>query len=440
MAPWWKWSAGDGRGTSPALLKYADAKAVSAFKRNPQRNLRWTREDTVFSTRGGLAPLRKLFLPTHHRSYLVACELHCDAPGFPNARHADACEAGFLVRRRGLLLPAVVKPPELLARLAAIEAVEKKHALAAPLGGLRLQHAQLELDAQRLSFLRWAEIEGLVSIRQGWFASEHEGIGEWRAVEDASPAGPGQETVHALYPLVPDPAAKGHHGAGRAIWFGIVPVQSSDTDGSGNPRFDPDSRYEIRCFVRRHDRRCPRGGTHPDCRGEVAWSAATVRWQIAPHFDVDGTAHKPVTFMMPDLAELEAQAAPAKASMRLKSPAKSSLEFDVGTDNQPIKIGFGAGICGFSIPLITIVASFVIRLFLPVITFLFGLFFMLKLKFCIPGGLSASLEARLEAELGATAGGELSAELDAEVTLPSVTADLEFEAEVGASVAAGVGA
>ena len=438
VAPWWKWEGGDGRGTAPPILKYAGTKAASTFARNPQRTLRWQPEDTVLVTRATTTPLRKLFQPTHHRSYLVACELHCDAPGFPNARHEDTCQAGFVVRRRGVVLPPTLKQTDLLIKLAAIDTVEKKHAVAAKVGGIVLQNAAFELQAEKLSFAAWAQAVGLQAVRQGWFASELDGIGEWRSVEDTPAAGPGDEAVYPLYPLVPDPDAPDHHATGRAIWFGVVPVHSSDTDAAGAPRFDPDSRYEIRCFVRRHDARCPRGGKVPDCRGEVVWSAATVRWQVAAPFDVDGTAHKPVTVTMPDLAELEAQASPQKAGLRLKSPANSSLEFDVDSDNQPVKIGFAGGICGFAIPLITIVASFVIRLFLPIIVFLFGLFFMLKLKFCIPGGISASLEAQLEGALGATAGAELSAELSVDVELPSATAGLEFEAEVSASASAGV--
>jgi len=115
VAPWWKWGSTDGRGTAPPILKYAITKAVTAFTRNPQRTLRWQPEDTVFSTRKTLSPVRKLFLPTHGRSYLVACELHCDAPGFPNAHHEEACQAGFVVRRRGVVLPPAVRELDLVA-------------------------------------------------------------------------------------------------------------------------------------------------------------------------------------------------------------------------------------------------------------------------------------------------------------------------------------
>jgi len=440
VAPWWKWSGTDGRGTPPAIQKYSGAKAVSAFVARPQRTLRWRDEDTVFATRGNLDPVLKLFLPTHDRSYLVVCELHCDAPGFPSAKHDDACQAGFVVRRRGVSLPSGLAEGDLFAKLGAVEAAERAFVLAKLAGGAKGSSALVELQAQKLAFAAWAGAKGLRAVRQGWFRSEHEQIGEWRTVEPTPPEGPGEEAFYPLFPLIPDPDAAAHDAQGRAIWFGAVPVNSPDTDASGRPRYDPESRYEIRAFVRRHDPRCPRRSKAPDCRGEAAWSAPTTVWQIAPPFDLDGAAHRPVTLVMPDLVELEAQASPAKASVRLKSPAKSSLEFDVGSDNQPIKLGFGEGICGFSIPLITIVASFVIKLFLPIVTFLFGLFFLLKLKFCIPGGISASMEARLDAELGAAAGGALGADLGAEVSLPSPSAGLEFEAEVNADAAAGVSA
>ncbi len=41
-------------------------------------------------------------------------------------------------------------------------------------------------------------------------------------------------------------------------------------------------------------------------------------------------------------------------------------------------------ICSFSIPLITIVATFVFKLFLPIVMLVFELWFLLRLKFCIP--------------------------------------------------------
>jgi hypothetical protein len=65
--------------------------------------------------------------------------------------------------------------------------------------------------------------------------------------------------------------------------------------------------------------------------------------------------------------------------------------------------------------MITIVATFVFQLFLPVVVFIFGLFFLLKLKFCIPpsfsldAGVVADLNAALDLDIG------ISASLDAQV-------------------------
>ena len=56
-------------------------------------------------------------------------------------------------------------------------------------------------------------------------------------------------------------------------------------------------------------------------------------------------------------------------------------------------------ICSFAIPLITIVAFFVFQLFLPIVVFIFQLWFLLTLRFCIPpdvdltGGFGAELDA-----------------------------------------------
>jgi hypothetical protein len=61
------------------------------------------------------------------------------------------------------------------------------------------------------------------------------------------------------------------------------------------------------------------------------------------------------------------------------------LQFGVNDAGKAESSGLGGpAICGFAIPLITIVATFVLRLFLPIVVFLFGLWWMLRLRFCIP--------------------------------------------------------
>ena len=60
-------------------------------------------------------------------------------------------------------------------------------------------------------------------------------------------------------------------------------------------------------------------------------------------------------------------------------------------------------ICFFAIPLITIVAFFVLRLFLPILVFLFNLYFLLAFRFCILP--SVSIDAGLDADLKLLPGG-----------------------------------
>jgi hypothetical protein len=92
----------------------------------------------------------------------------------------------------------------------------------------------------------------------------------------------------------------------------------------------------------------------------------------------------------------------------------------------------GAGaICFFSIPLITIVALFVLNIFLPIVVFIFSLWFLLAFKFCIPpslkidGGLQAELAA-IPPKIG------VDAELQVDVDVP------DFELEVEGQVMNGI--
>ncbi len=131
VAPWWKWpnpaKSMTGRLTRPEIQKYETSKLVDEFIKNPQHFLKWMDEDLVHVVQPAPAipagldgkprrfsdlayvidPLRtrKIFLDTHKRFYLVVCQIHCDAPGFPRAARADVCQAGFVVRRRTTEIP-----------------------------------------------------------------------------------------------------------------------------------------------------------------------------------------------------------------------------------------------------------------------------------------------------------------------------------------------
>ena len=114
-----------------------------------------------------------------------------------------------------------------------------------------------------------------------------------------------------------------------------------------------------------------------------------------------------MTVQLPDLAQLHADAVRlspgGSGGVRFQSPPGSQLSFTAtdlkatatngpGTDS-------GFQICSFAIPLITIVAFFVFQLFLPIVVFVFQLWFLLTLRFCIPPDVDV--------------GGDFGAELDA---------------------------
>lgn len=136
VSPWYLWKDVQrrpdtpeenllGRGSKPTFQKYDNGDMVNAFLKDPEGSLEWDPEDDVCSELADSDPKdkknrilftrmfkrlvtrkvdgaeqRKLFLPNHNRFYLVVCEIHCDIPGFPSAKREDICEAFFVIRRR----------------------------------------------------------------------------------------------------------------------------------------------------------------------------------------------------------------------------------------------------------------------------------------------------------------------------------------------------
>jgi hypothetical protein len=453
--PWYRWpqpdDASSGRMSRPVLQKYETANLVNEFLKNPQHSLKFLDpEDFVQEARPRVPPLpliggkqqslsknvyvktgiRKLFLDTHKRFYLVVCELHCDAPGFPSVARDQVCEAGCVIRRRVADVPEAGSKAaskalrEMTLAGASLAEIDEfpQASTRGPLAAVR-QAASARYMAATVELRAVARQFGIRLVLEGWIASGFERVGSWQAVEETPPQT--TEQVVPLYPLIPDPRTKDHAGQGRTIYFGVVPTGSSDTDSNGNARFDDHSLYEIRCFVRRHDPECPKKNTRNDCGGELVWSQRTESYRIASHFDLAGTSNRPVTIQLPDIPALEAQTASMPvgqgAPVRMISPPGSP---DFSVDTSKLKATAktpSASICSFSIPLITIVAMFVFRLFLPVVVFVFGLFFLLKLKFCIPptvdlsagvaAGLSVTFGAEIEAGLSASFTGSVEAEI-----------------------------
>ncbi len=222
------------------------------------------------------------------------------------------------------------------------------------------------------------------------------GVGRWAKVSEM-PASI-EELVYPLHPLIPDPSQPDADGAKACVYFGLVPTGSSEVDSIGTARLDEVTQYEIRCFVRRHKPACPRSG--PQCHCPVTWSDPTEAYQLAGHFDLQGTSNRPVTVQLPNLHQLQSDALtlPPGSTGGLQTKAPQSL-MPSGSSFPPSGGMGGAEICSFAIPLITIVATFVLKLFLPIVILAFQLWFMLLLKFCIPPelGLDAGLSAALSA-------------------------------------------
>jgi hypothetical protein len=462
--PWYRWPQpgvpSSGRTSAPILQKYETGDFVNEFLKDPQHSLVFLEnEDRVFETTPRVPPLpllsgkisslfasavaapggaadnvvqstgiRKLFLDMQKRFYLVVCELHCDVAGFPQVDRGEVCEAGFVIRRRYVQIPKTAEKP--------LRKIIRERGSAA-----KIQSAAEEL--------------GVFAELQGWIPSSFDRIGSWQKVEE-TPAINNTEKIQPLYPLVPDPRLAQHAGKGRTIYFGVVPTCSADTDELGNARFDDRNLYEIRCYVRRHKPPCPKLLTPNDCHGPLTWSQRTEQFQIASHFDLAGSSNRPVTIQLPDLPALQAQVAAdptigRKAAVKMVAPKGSNLETSGQipnlTGNPP-----GAAICSFSIPLITIVATFVFKLFLPIVVLVFQLWWMLALKFCIPpsfsvsAGVAAGLSATppgvdISASLAVTVQGDLSASLGSQAAASIETsyaprAQAEFEVNLGTDYAA----
>lgn len=461
VAPWYRWERRDGAEPEriagagrPALHKYTSTEFVAEFLADPQRSAlfdpvdehqriepiphvplpgdpRPARRRFLATTRTVPSGVRKLFLPAHQRHYLVAVGLHCDEPGFPRVDPADVAEAGFVLRRQRVAIPAgqEVAAAGLLQELTTAKAVARTKAgfdtarsrsrLLHPFGsatrdrvpdpGAASVTAHREVELARRKLRVWASAVGVHPRTEGWVPIGEGSFGAWVPITDEP-----EELVERRYPMRPlsaspdDPDHAARHGT---ILWGVVPTAGDEMTQDGAGRFDELSTYEIRAFAR-----VDRG----DCPGPLVWSAPSEAFHLASFHDPDGCAQRPAEIRLPDFAQLEATG--AKPSVKMTSPAGSSFVFaENGEIPKSGRMGADQEICWFAIPLFTIVAMFVFKLFLPIVTFVFGLFWMLKLKFCIPP--SIALEVELKAELDVVPGGiEASLSVDIDV-LPGVDRD-----------------
>jgi len=499
VAPWYRWSRqrqDEGRrpsGTRPVFQKFDVPDFVRGFLRDPQHSLAFDPTiDTVFRTQltaaepigtkisrllrltangaatafdAHLCPtgVRKLYLDTHKRYYLVVCELHCDAPGFPTVRPDQVCQAGFVVRRRSTEILSVLRK-DADARL---KAVFDKQAEVAYLDGsmpLRGRHAAArdlrvkrlraggtfdstlaalkdELAAALSGLAKWKAEHG-TDVLEGWVPDpSFPNVGSWQPVPERPEAV--LESSFPLYRLFPSPQLPDHPARHGTMYYGVVPTSSLDADPGGAARFDPHTRYEVRCFVRRHAPECPKTKAVPDCHGPLVWSEPTEPYQLAPPSDLIGTSQRPVTIHIPDLRELAAQAAGLElnkfAPVKVVQPQNLDFQVDEqkATGGQ-VKQGNFPQVCFFAIPLITIVAFFVLRLFLPVVVFLFQLYFLLAFRFCILPSVSISMGLKTKLDLLPP---KIDVDAGADFTLanlPFTTAELAADLQANVAADAGV--
>lgn len=443
VAPWYRWPRvgetdpdAPARGRRPALHKYGSTDFVHRFLEDPQVSVEFDDNDRVqllepvtkpkplpgdkrcrflAGRRLRPGPTRKLFLPAHQRFYLVALELHCDVPGFPRVEPGRVAEAGFVVRRHRVILPTgqETTAAKLLQELASARAAaaaragyelaRKQRDRLRPLrsgsagadpvaAATRRLEALRRVEAARRRLRVWAAQNGVERRTEGWVPTEGR-FGAWLPIEDTP-----EEVIERSYPLrllAPPPAVPEHAGALGTIWWGQVPTTSDEVAADGSARFSDAWDYEIRGWARQDCGACP---------GHLVWSEPSEPYGLASFHDPAGCAQHPIELRMPDLRQLEGSA--AAPSVRVSTPPGSGLSVPHTGDlpgEDSGSVNPNEQICFFSISLFTIVAFFLFNLFLPILLFAFGLWWMLKLKFCLPP--SIELAGDLNTELSIVPGG-----------------------------------
>ncbi|MDD7965487.1 hypothetical protein [Actinomycetospora lemnae] len=419
---------------APAIQKYDRDDFVDSLLADPRASLRFDRRDRWtftmprkpgqgttlrqrLSTRRTVTTgMRKLYQPAHQRFYAVTIELFCGAPGLPLPAPGPDPRVGFVVRRRVPILGGSLAARRALVRAAARElfgnpddAADPDETLDEPTldGALTAAGIDAGFKARHTALLGQVSVEYEI---QGWYVDEDTGRGRWAPVPRAvlgptpeptdpppddlepgpgtgvPPPGAGETELELPMWRVPTAAQDCERARNRSVWFGAVPTFSGDLDADGAPRFDEHATYVLQCVAHPHHV-TPRPAY---CPPDAVRSDYSRPYRVAAFFDPAGTAQRPVRITLPDLRALEGQvgSGTARPGVTVETPAGSQLPappfgaFPSKPAARPT--GGAAELCSFSIELITIVAMFVLRLFLPVVILLFGLWWMLLLRFCWP--------------------------------------------------------
>jgi hypothetical protein len=423
----------DTRALAPAIQKYDTPDFIEEhLVKDPRRSLKFGADDlwTFAVPRGELATkpadlrarlspftqvssnVAKLYQPSHQRFYALTIELFCDAPGLPRPGLLDEVEVKFVVRRLltrftqqdpavlntdlKSLARAVAKslfPPDASFPAPTTDPDDDEYPPNDPTRDTAEDLARLfrfhEPDPAKVAAFEATNHEllqriGMEHELQGWFVKA-DGRGSWQEVHyrPEDPAVTGEELELPMWPI-PQAAARCKPARTRSLWFGVLPTYSGEFDDAGNPKLDDRTTYFVQCLARRR-RRPP----HQDCPPLVTWSGPSVPFRLASFFDPQGTANQRIHVKLPDFAAVAAQAAkgPSPGGVQFERPAGSQLPpgpLGKIPDGQASPTGDAAENCSFAIELITIVATFVFSLFLPVVVFVFQLWWLLMLKFCWP--------------------------------------------------------
>jgi hypothetical protein len=182
---------------------------------------------------------------------------------------------------------------------------------------------------------------------------------------------------------IPPPAASCAAARSRSLWFGVMPTFSGEHDADGRPRLDEHAIYQIRCVARRTVR-----PGHQDCPRRTYVSGPTEPFRLAAFADPEGTAKNRISITMPDFRAVAARAgrAAGPGGVSITSPPRSQMLFDPanGSPSNGEIVGTAAQTCTYALEIFMIVAMFVFSLFLPIVVFLFQLWWLLALRFCLP--------------------------------------------------------
>ena len=407
-APWYVCERGDfdrfdPRALTPAVQKYDSADLVARIMGDPRDSLKFCDEDQWSVTvsrpkseqQASTGRLRfathsfvrmgtcKLFQPNHDRFYAVVVEVFCDHDGLPRPHPDDDFAVAMVVRRHTMSLDLDDREVRRLAR----DVIRAKTRNGTSLPDLPRDTAVVEGRQAWMTDRKGG---------QGWVDVDASGFPvptrPYTAYEDLDLE---DKLTEQLIPMwqIPPSAALCPRAATRSLWFGLIPTFSGDHETSfdpdlpiqshpGNPRYDDLATYEIRCRATR-----PPSPGQEQCPPEVFWSAATCPYRLATFFDPEGTKNRTVSITMPDLRAVAARAGqPPAGGVAITTPAGSQFAFnaDNGTPSDGSVGGDARQTCTFALELFMIVAFFVFNLFLPVVMFLFQLWWLLLLKFCPP--------------------------------------------------------